>query len=199
MSRAVAGVILCGGASSRMGRPKALVELGDGTTALQRLAGSMRQAGLLPVVAVSGPLGPAAAALTGVDQVLTDHGTKDASGPLWGVDAALRQLQQDVVVWPVDMPWVPPGVLRLLAAQALPTVMAGNPLGALVPLALLPRVQALLAQRRTGVRALWREVGPQRLRHGRLLAVDPLGWAHAAFNTPDELAQLAARGAKWVM
>lgn len=196
----VGGAILCGGASSRMGQPKALTDLGDGTLAVQRLARAMRAAGLSPVVAVTGLLGPSAKDLAPhVDHVIQDAGTAGQTGPLLGMAAGLAALNSAVVFWPVDTPLVPPAVLALLAAGQGAWVMPGNPLAARVPQALLPQVTALLAGGQRGARALWRSVRPKTVRQGALWTWDPGGLARLSFNTPDELAQVAARGAKWVM
>ncbi len=50
-----AGAVLCGGASRRMGRDKALIAL-DGVALATRVAGAIRAAGGAPVVAVGGDL-----------------------------------------------------------------------------------------------------------------------------------------------
>ena len=185
----VAGAILCGGASSRLGQPKAGCVLHDGKTALWHVANAMRQAGLHPVVAVSGLLGPAQEALLpSVDAVLHDGGADGRHGPLHGVQAALRHLRARTVFWPVDMPAVPPSVLRELALHPAPAVHLPNePLCAALETSLLSAVDARLVQGHAGVRAVLHEAGSSRIRWGRLFALDPAHRWRGSFNTPAEL------------
>jgi molybdopterin-guanine dinucleotide biosynthesis protein A len=79
-----AGAVLCGGASRRMGRDKALVEV-DGRALALRVADALRRAGADPVTAVGGDL-PALAAL-GLAGVPDEA---PGEGPLTGVLTALR-------------------------------------------------------------------------------------------------------------
>jgi molybdenum cofactor guanylyltransferase len=78
-----AGAVLCGGASRRMGRDKALVEV-DGRALALRVADALRRAGADPVTAVGGDL-PALAAL-GLAGVPDEA---PGEGPLTGVLTAL--------------------------------------------------------------------------------------------------------------
>jgi len=78
-----AGAVLCGGASRRMGRDKALVEV-DGRALALRVADALRRAGADPVTAVGGDL-PALAAL-GLAAVPDEA---PGEGPLTGVLTAL--------------------------------------------------------------------------------------------------------------
>jgi molybdenum cofactor guanylyltransferase len=82
---AFAGAVLCGGASRRMGRDKALVGV-DGRALAVRVADALRAAGAEPVLAVGGDLGALAAlGLAGVpDQ-------EPGAGPLTGILTALAQ------------------------------------------------------------------------------------------------------------
>ena len=82
----LAGAVLCGGASRRMGRDKALVEV-DGRPMAVRVADALRQAGADPVVAVGGD----AEALGRLGfTVVPDE--EPGAGPLNGVASALRFL-----------------------------------------------------------------------------------------------------------
>src|SRR4051812_42001093 len=134
-----AGLLLAAGAGSRMGRPKALVEL-DGRLLVERGAEVLRQAGCEPVVVV---LGAAA------DEVRHRAELPDArivDNPNWaqGQAGSLRiglagvadtDAQEDrdrgagaVVVSLVDQPAIPPEVVRRLVdawrAGAGPAVIA---------------------------------------------------------------------------
>ena len=78
-----AGAVLCGGASRRMGRDKALMEV-DGRALALRVADALRNAGADPVTAVGGDL-PALAAL-GLAGVPDEA---PGEGPLTGILTAL--------------------------------------------------------------------------------------------------------------
>jgi molybdopterin-guanine dinucleotide biosynthesis protein A len=191
---ATRGAILCGGASSRMGQPKALCLLPSGNTALHHVAAAMRAAGLHPVLAVTGPQGPRDnLLLSSVDTVLRDDGAPGHTGPLWGVQAALREAPGRVVFWPVDMPLVPPPVLRHLASHPAPAVhLPQEPLCAALDPSVLPAVDARLAQGHGGVRAVMRALHATHVRAGTLLALDPAHLWRRAFNTPRDLEVLHA-------
>jgi molybdopterin-guanine dinucleotide biosynthesis protein A len=102
--RALSGVVLVGGASSRFGSPKALAQI-DGETFVdraQRVLGEVCEEVL--VVGKSGEL-PFA--------VVDD--SSDVRAPIAGVVAGLRAASNDVVVFlPVDCPRVTPDVVRAL-------------------------------------------------------------------------------------
>ncbi|MGX6449893.1 molybdenum cofactor guanylyltransferase [Patulibacter sp. S7RM1-6] len=102
--------ILAGGRSSRMGRPKAGVEL-DGRPLVAHAVTAGRAAGLEPVVVAKTD-----SVLPPVDVARWDE--PDAPRhPLAGVAAALERAAAPVVVLPVDLPRVPPELLAHLAAR----------------------------------------------------------------------------------
>jgi len=106
------GVVLCGGASRRMGRDKALLEL-DGETLIARAVEGL---GALceRVVLACGPT-PRYAEL---GRELVCDRTPDA-GPLAGLEAGLAALHGDwLAVCACDMPAVEPAVYRALHARA---------------------------------------------------------------------------------
>ncbi|MEO6158302.1 MAG: molybdenum cofactor guanylyltransferase [Ilumatobacteraceae bacterium] len=112
--RPIAGAVLCGGASSRMGRDKSLVAVG-GEAMAARVAGVLRSAGCHPVVAVGGDeTGLVAAGL----EVVADR--YRGGGPLGGIITALGTFSESadaVVVTACDMPSLDPvTVLALCAA-----------------------------------------------------------------------------------
>jgi molybdenum cofactor guanylyltransferase len=108
----VAGAVLAGGRSSRMGRDKAFVEL-DGRPLAAAVLDALREVGAAPVVAVGGDL----ASLT---RLGFDDGVPDlhpGEGPLGGILTALEAVVADVVVvLGCDMPWVTAEALRELVA-----------------------------------------------------------------------------------
>lgn len=106
----VAGLVLAAGAGTRLGTPKALVDLG-GRSLLDRAVATLREGGCDPVLAV---LPPGLPVPTGVDAV---------PNPAWrtGMGSSLRlglsRLTSDaVVVLLVDTPLVGPGAVRRLAS-----------------------------------------------------------------------------------
>lgn len=137
---AVAGVVLTGGASRRMGRDKALIEVG-GETLAGRMAAALAAAGLAPVTCVGGDL--TALGRRALVAVADDH---PGEGPLGGVLTALarHRAADGIVVAACDM--VAPSVgavARLLDAAG----GAAPDAGVVVP---------MVAGRRQWLHALWR-------------------------------------------
>ncbi len=110
----VAGVVLAGGHSSRMGRGKAQLPIAD-EPLLRRVAGRLRAA--LSEVLVVGPpeeLAPL------VPDVLVIPDTRPSMGPLAGLEAALGTITaRYAFVVACDMPFVAPPLVAALAARAL--------------------------------------------------------------------------------
>lgn len=105
---AVAGFVLAGGESSRMGRDKALVELA-GRPLVEHALGVLREVGLAARIA------GARADLSGFAPVVADEG----GGPLSGVCAALESTAADLAVFlPVDMPLLPGSLVQYLIHHA---------------------------------------------------------------------------------
>lgn len=111
------GVVLCGGASTRMGSDKANLLLAGRPLALW-VADALRTAGADPVVAQGGH--PPAPLVAEPDS--TAH-----AGPLAALVDALDR-HGDVLVCPTDVPTVPPGLLaaltELAAHASAPVVLA---------------------------------------------------------------------------
>ncbi|MFZ9628716.1 MAG: molybdenum cofactor guanylyltransferase, partial [Ilumatobacteraceae bacterium] len=129
----VAGAVLCGGASSRMGSPKPLVEW-HGVAMARRVADVLVAAGCEPVRCVGGDA--AALADLGLDTV-TD--LMPGEGPLGGVLTALRSSGVDaVLVVSCDIPML----TAQTAARLLDEWRSG---GAQVVVAHTDRAQPLCA------------------------------------------------------
>ncbi len=98
----VAGAVLAGGASRRMGTDKALLEV-DGRPLVATTCAALRDAGAEPVVVVGGD--PHAADVAGVEQVPDRW---PGEGPLGGILTALGHLDGDgtrhVAVLACDLP-----------------------------------------------------------------------------------------------
>jgi molybdopterin-guanine dinucleotide biosynthesis protein A len=184
----VAGVLLTGGASRRMGQDKALLVV-DGRTLAERGA-ELLAAVADPVVEV----GPGHSRLAAVQE------DPPGSGPLAGLCAGAAELHRlghegPVLLLAVDMPFVTVDLLRFLSGRVGPATA--------VPVA-GGRAQPLCA--RYGADAL--DLGPRLLAVGErslrgLLAglevgwVEPVEWelvagpdAFADLDTPDDLARL---------
>jgi molybdopterin-guanine dinucleotide biosynthesis protein A len=114
MSERVIGAVLAGGASRRMGEPKALVELA-GRPLIAHAVDAVADAGLEPVV-VAKPDSP----IPDLGVTILDE-PAEPQHPLCGIVAALRYADtRPVVVIGCDMPLVPPALLGTLARLADP-------------------------------------------------------------------------------
>lgn len=82
----MAGAVLCGGRSERMGRDKAFIEI-DGVPMVRRVAAALRGAGATPVVTVGGDAGR----LRSLGFITVDD-DEPGAGPLGGIVSALRAL-----------------------------------------------------------------------------------------------------------
>ena len=112
----VAGLLLAAGAGSRMGRPKALVEL-DGEQLVVRGVRLMRTAGLDPVIVVLGAAADQAKALVHDAEVVVAEDWATGRGA--SLRAGLRALGEadGVVVTLVDEPHLSPlAVARVVGA-----------------------------------------------------------------------------------
>lgn len=112
MAAAMQGAILAGGAARRLGGvPKGLLPVG-GLRILDRLVATFEEAlGRLPLLVANAP----GAAEWRTDlRVVTDH--RPGSGTLGGLLTAVLEAPAPVVCVAWDMPFVPAGLLRELAA-----------------------------------------------------------------------------------
>jgi molybdopterin-guanine dinucleotide biosynthesis protein A len=110
ISRRLAGVVLCGGRSRRMGIDKATIEVG-GTTLLERAISRLREV-CDPVLVAPGAL----QFEPGEHDVVED--AMPAAGPLGALVAVLRRRPGPLVAMvAVDMPWIDPALLLLLAGR----------------------------------------------------------------------------------
>ena len=107
-------VVLAAGASSRMGRPKALLDF-DGRSCLDLVLATCREAGVTTIVLVTGPQGGALRArCAGTIEAVNPRPER---GMLSSLQAGLRQLPGDAaafLLFPVDFPLVPAAEVRRL-------------------------------------------------------------------------------------
>jgi molybdopterin-guanine dinucleotide biosynthesis protein A len=186
------GIVLCGGRSSRMGRPKAWLPFGD-ELLLQRV---VRILGVVvaPIVVVAAPGQDVPPLPAGVPLVRDDV---EGRGPLQGLAAGLGALVGQVEVAYLsacDVPFLQPAFVRRVldslgdAATAVPHVAEYyHPLAAVyrVDPVLTAACQLLaLDQRRTG---LLFEVVPARLLEAEVFAdVDSSLQSLRNLNTPED-------------
>lgn len=122
----MAGVVLCGGASRRMGTDKALV-VRDGRTWLEHAAHRLAEAGADPVLVATGTVGR----LGPLAWTEVDDGAFRGCGPLGGIVAALTASPSDrVAVLAVDLVDASPAILLWLASEMRPEDPAIIPLDA---------------------------------------------------------------------
>jgi molybdenum cofactor cytidylyltransferase len=112
----IAAVVLAAGASSRMGRPKALLDF-DGQTCVARVVDTCRQAGVSEVVLVTSPGGAEVRAqCAGAIEAVNPQPER---GMLSSLQEGLRMLPVGLsgfLIYPVDYPIVPPEEVRRLIA-----------------------------------------------------------------------------------
>jgi molybdenum cofactor guanylyltransferase len=174
--RALTGVLLVGGASTRFGSPKALAQL-DGETLAERAWRLLGEACDERIA-----VGKRDDGLELPFDVL-DDGT-DVRAPIAGVVAGLRAAKHDVaVVIPVDVPLLTVAALHELAAACLDVAMPpSGPLPGAYRRTALPELERALADERLALRAAIAglDVAIVELDAGLLVNV----------NTPDDVQRL---------
>jgi CTP:molybdopterin cytidylyltransferase MocA len=199
----VAAVVLAAGGSTRLGRPKQLVEHA-GEPLVRRAARAAREAGADPVLVVLGAHADAVArALTGLDGVTTlvhaDWARGMAGSLAAGVRAALAAAPacDAILVTLADQPLVDAAALRRLlaafpGAHALAAAAYGDPPGAVLGVPAVfgrAHLDALLAVDGDAGAGGWLR------RHRERVVAVPIPEATLDVDTADDLARLAARGA----
>ena len=128
-NRTVAGVILAAGAASRMGQPKLLLPW-QGQSLIRHAARTALQAGLAPVLVVTGASAPEMqAALAGLDLLLA-HNPDWLAGQSGSVRVGIRALpaQTEAVIFLLgDQPFVTDELLKALVneyAHSQPVILA---------------------------------------------------------------------------
>ncbi len=199
----VAGVVLCGGRSSRMGRPKAWLPFGR-EVLLPRIVRLLAEA-VDPVLVVAAP-----------DQVLPplpEHiaivrDQREGRGPLQGLWAGLKALHgraDAAYVTSCDAPFLQPAFVRRLidlienALICVPRVGDHHhPLAAVYRLEAVEAVDRLLAEDRLRTLSLIDSVPTRVVEAGELADVDPTFQTLRNLNTPEDyqaaLRELAAAG-----
>jgi molybdenum cofactor guanylyltransferase len=203
-----AGIVLAGGRSTRMGRPKAALEW-HGSTLLHRVAGLVGRGVDGPVVVVRAP-GQELPSLPPGARVVDD--AREGRGPLQGLAAGLAAVAAEAdlaYVSSTDVPLLHPAfVSRVLAAAredvdvALPVAQGfRHPLAAAYRTSLLADVEELIGSDRMRPAFLFercrvRELDERELlRDGGLADADPELLSLLNVNNPDEYERARARAA----
>ncbi len=190
----VGGLIVCGGLSRRMGRPKATLPFGD-EAMLQRVVRILGEvvAPLVVVAAAEQELPPLPAGVT----VTRDE--ERGRGPLQGLDAGLAALQGRVdaaYASSCDVPFLQPAFVRrmmeLLGDNSICVPHLGgyrHPLAAVYRTGVLAAVRELLAADQLRPVFLFEKVPTRVVEAAELADVDPDFQSLRNLNTPEDYAQ----------
>jgi molybdopterin-guanine dinucleotide biosynthesis protein A len=187
----VGGIVLCGGQSKRMGRPKAWLPFA-GELLLPRVVRLLREA-VDPIVVVAAPeqqVPPLPAAV----RVVRDE--EKGRGPLQGLSAGLAALSgsaEAAYLSSCDVPFLRPAFVRrlveLLGQQAICVPHVGeyhHPLAAVYHLEVKEAVDGLLAQNRLRPFFLFETVPTRIVEAAELADVDPTFQTLRNLNTPED-------------
>ncbi len=194
------GIILCGGRSRRMGRPKLSLPFG-GETMLARVARRLGEA-VAPIVVVAAagqdvPLLP--------KTVRVAHDRRDDGGPLEGLAVGLAVLADEAdaaFVTTCDVPLLMPAFVRKmidLAARHEADVVVPHvdgfdqPLTAVYRTSVLPYVERLLADDRLRPAYLFDAVPTRRVAAEEFAGADPALDSLLNVNGPDDYAAALRR------
>ena len=194
-SAARGGVVLCGGRSSRMGSPKALLPFGP-ETMLQRIVRLLSEV-VSPIVVVAAP-GQTLPLLP--PNVVVTRDEREGRGPLEGLRAGLKALPPhvDAYVTSCDVPLLVTGFVTQMFDLARDHDVAvmeidgfPHPLSAVYRRSTLPHIEALLAADRLRPVFLYDAVRTRRVRPGEITA-DPGLKTLRNLNTPEDYRQALA-------
>jgi len=190
-SAGLAGVILCGGQSTRMGVDKATITLG-GTTLLARAVAHLDEV-CDPVLIAPGDTSMIFAGRQSVADAVRD------AGPLGGIVAALRASPHPLLaVVAVDLPWIDPRLIRMLAAlvgdcdvAVCETAGGVEPLHAVYSKTILGAAEAALAGPDRSLRGLIARAKARRVTESEWRAAGISEMFARNLNTPEDLAAVS--------
>jgi molybdopterin-guanine dinucleotide biosynthesis protein A len=187
----VGGIVLCGGQSKRMGRPKAWLPFA-GEIMLPRVVRLLRQV-VHPVIVVAAPdqeVPPLS------DEVSIVRDEEQGRGPLQGLAAGLHALRgsaEAAYLSSCDVPFLQPAFVRrlidLLGPHAICVPRVGqyhHPLAAVYRLEVAEAVGRLLAEDRLRPLFLFEAVATRVVEAAELVDVDPAFQTLRNLNTPPE-------------
>ena len=187
----VGGIILCGGESKRMGRPKAWLPFGDEwmLPRVVRLLGEVAS----PLVVVAAPQQDTPSLPSTVTVVRDDE---KGRGPLQGLAAGLRALQgraDAAYVSSCDVPFLQAAFVRrlieLLGDKCICVPQVGgyqHPLAAVYRLEVVEVVERLLSENRLRTRLLFESAPTRVVDAAELVDIDPTFQTLRNLNTPEE-------------
>jgi molybdopterin-guanine dinucleotide biosynthesis protein A len=195
-----AGIILCGGRSSRMGVPKLALPFGP-ETMLARVARLLSEA-CRPIIVVAAP-GQELPRLSPDTIIARDR--HEGRGPLEGLLAGLTALPADTdaaYVTGCDVPFLEPNFVRrmfeLLGDHSIAVPLVDgfqHPLAAVYRPTLVEVIEALLTTDRRAPKYLFDTVPTRRVTASELIDVDPSLTTLENLNQPEEyLAALRKAG-----
>jgi molybdopterin-guanine dinucleotide biosynthesis protein A len=188
---AVAGIVLCGGASRRMGQPKAWLDF-NGEPLLCRVVRIVAQV-TSTVIVVAGP-NQSLPELPG--GVIITRDPVEHQGPLVGLSAGLTVAPTNIdhcFVTACDAPFLTTGLIQLLINRAQPDRAllplidgARQPLPAIYPVNCANAIQSLVETGERSLRSLWQVMPIDELHESEIRAVDPTLAAFRPLNHPDD-------------
>ena len=192
------GIVLCGGLSSRMGTPKALLPFGP-ETMLQRVVRLLSTV-VSPIVVVAAE----AQALPELPAgIILARDERQARGPLEGIRAGLKALPAEAdaaYITSCDVPLLVPGFVQRMIDLAEGYDIAvteidgfAHPLSAIYRRSALPHAEALLAEDQLRVSHLFTRVRTRRVPTSEMTAVDPELQTLRNLNTKEDYAAALAR------
>ncbi len=200
-----AGIVLCGGKSTRMGTSKAMLPFGP-ETMLQRVVRLLSTV-VHPIVAVAArdQVLPDLSLITGTGEVIVTRDEREARGPLEGLRAGLKALPDSsemAYVTSCDVPLLAPAfvtrMIELLGDNDIAVMEIdgfAHPLSAVYRRSVLPEVESLLEKDRLRPVFLFEAVRTRRVRPEEMAAVDPELRTLRNLNTQDDYrAALAEAG-----
>lgn len=187
----VGGIVLCGGKSSRMGRPKAWLPVGD-ELMLPRVVRLLAEA-VRPIVVVAAP-GQDVPSVSSEVRIVRDE--LEGRGPLQGIAAGLTALRGSVdaaYVSSCDVPLLCPAFVRRLVgllgehAICVPYVEGyHHPLAAVYRVEVIEAVARLLAEDRLRPFFLFQTAPTRVVEAAEVADVDPAFQSLRNLNTPEE-------------
>jgi molybdenum cofactor guanylyltransferase len=190
----VAGVVLCGGQSKRMGRPKAWLPFG-GEILLPRVVRLLAEV-VRPIIVVAAPEQEVPPLPSDI-KIVRDE--EKGRGPLQGLAAGLAALEgqaEAAYLSSCDVPFLQPAFVRrlieLLGDHAICVPRVGNyhhPLAAVYRLSVRETVAWLLAENRLRPFFLFEALPTRIVEAAELADVDPTLQSLRNLNTPEDYDQ----------
>ena len=191
VTQSVGGIVLCGGQSSRMGRPKLTLPFGE-ELMLPRIVRILRSV-VSPVVVVSGPSQEVPPL---PDDVRVVRDEQEHLGPLAGIEVGLRALRdvvQAVYISSCDVPLLRPEfiteMIHRLGSHELAVPREGkfhHPLAAVYRTSLTDRVHQLVADKRLRPLFLIQSSDAVEVSVEELMTVDPQLHSLRNLNRPED-------------